>query len=361
MSVEVLKPSFSRDARRPDDPDREPLPLRMEFAGTSHTVLDLSEDGFAVLAYEGEAEPGQVIQGTLVVTLEGLDISLPALWEVTSHYQDRTRLSLLLSAANSPASLDRVRAVIRAVLSGDLAGSSDVLEVIGRRTPGSEPGYPAGRRNPARIKARQAARRRTGAILFSLLAAALIAFIGWSVVSRTLMIKADGTIVNPQAVLARAPDAAELVSFSVPVGTRVAPGSPVAVVKTPAGLSTVTSPCDCVVGWELPGRTMVQRNDPLAQLVPVNGVSKAVITVPKKALRRIRVGDRVTATFYDSGARVTGWVERVSPPKVVTAVGPVIIGQNGTVEVRISERLPAWRVGEPVIARILLSRLNPFA
>lgn len=362
MTAEILKPVFSRESAQAGEAGTDGLPMWMELASTPYAVIEISEDGFAVLAYDGEAEPGQVVQTTLVVSLDGLRLSLPALWEVTAHFADRTRLSLLLSAANTPASLDRMRSVIRAVLAGDLAGSTHVLEIVGRKSHDGGPAHsPAGGRNPAKTKMKQALRRRTGAVLFSLLALVLIAFIGWNVISRTLMVTADGTIVNAQAVLARAPENSELVSFSVPVGSRVAPGAPVAVVKTPAGLSTVTSPCDCVVGWELPGRTMVQQNDPLAQLVPVNGVNKAVISVPKKALRRIRVGDRVIASFYDSGASVSGTVERVSPPKVVTAVGPVNNGQNGTVEVRISQRLPAWRVGEPVMARILLSRLNPFA
>ena len=361
MTAEVLTPVFSRETVKDGEPIGSDLPLWMELAGSPYPVTELTEDGYAVLAYDGEAEPGQIVQTTLVVSFDGFHLSLPALWEVTGYHTDRTRLSLLLSQANTPAGMERVRSIIRAVLHGDLDGSTGVLDIVGRKSWGEEAGAAAeGPGSPSRTKRKHAVRRRTGAVLFSLLAAALIAFIGWNVVSRTLMVRADGTIVNSQAVLARAPENAELVSFSVPVGARVAPGSPIAVVKTAAGLSAVASPCDCVVGWELPGRTLVQQNDPLAQLVPADGVSKAVISVPKKTLRRVRVGDRVIASFYDRGAPVTGTVERVSPPKVVTAIGPVLTGQNGTVEVRLNRRLPAWRVGEPVIARILLSRLNPF-
>lgn len=359
MTVEVLKPAFPREAVSQQARGGEQLPIRMIIGGRSYVVSNLTEDDAALVEFDGEVEPGQIILTTLIVSLDGFDISMPALWEVMSRVAERAKLELLLASSNPPSQIARINAVIDAILNGNLVSSTDVLEIAAKK----EVGEPiADLDHAVAQRGHHAIRRRIGAVFFFLLAAGLLTFIGANISTRMTIIQADGTIVNPQAVLSRAPAQAELVSFSVPVGSRVQPGNPIAILKTTTGLLTVTSPCDCVLAGEFAtSRAMLRQGDPLAQLVPIDGANKALISVPKESLRRIRVGDTLTATFYDTDAKVTGTVERVSPPKVLPGSVGQSAGSDGTVEVRFTQKLPAWRVGEPVTARIRLSRLNPFA
>lgn len=361
MSVEVLKPAFPRDAAL-HQPHRDRPPLRLLIGERAHVVSDIAGDGSVVVEFDGEAEPSQVVPSTLVVALEGYEVAMPALWEVASHEADRAKLWLRLADANPPSHRERITAVFRAILSGGLTSSTGILELDDRLQVIDEPEETAEEPSLTRRTRRRAAlRRRSGAVLFLLLAAGLLAFVGYNVVDRALTVQADGTVINPAAVLANAPVAGELVSYPAAVGARVKPGDTLALVKTAAGLANVASPCDCVVGGQLAAiRTTLRASDPLVQLVPSGGANKAVVSVPLDSLRRIRVGDRVTARFYDTNAKAAGTVERVSPPKVIAGSPAQSAAPNGTVEVRFARNLPAWRVGEPVIARIVLSGIDPF-
>ena len=366
MTVQMLNPPMARKAelrtgQANDAPDA--LPVQLEIEGRSYRVTSLTGDGLAIVEYDGSAEQSQIIEGSLDVTLQGFSLSVATLWEVISHSPATAELKLLLAPANSPESREMVRAVIRTI---STETSLDSETARGLADDGAQAPREDGAWEPyeADEAPREAGffRRRAGAIVFTLLALALLAFVAASFASRALIVQATGTIINAQAVLVGMPEAGEVVAYLVPVGSRVVPGTPIATIKSLTGkVATIPSSCDCVVASQLAGtRSLLRAGDPILQTIPVDGANKALIAVPLEDLRRIRIGDPVTATFYDSRVTLAGKVEHVSPPKIIDGTVARPTRLNGTVEVRFTDKVPAWRVGEPILARVRLTDLNPF-
>lgn len=362
MAVEVLKTHFAGRKALHHRSDGELIPVALEIEGRPHLVTRLANDGSAVADFDGHVERGQIIQTTLLVGCDGFDVSVPALWEVVDHVPERHELSLKLAPVNEATHLATINTLIDAIVDGELITARDTLEIAKVseadriRTQEREEAKPA---SPVR----QAVKRRAGSIAFLLIAALLLAFITANLAGRAFVVEADGTIVNSRSVIPVMPEDAELVAFTAQPGARVRANDPVAIVKSKGGqMLTVASPCDCVVGGHLASsRAFLRKGEAVAQLVPADGANRALLSVKLDELRRIKVGDEATLRFYDSDAKVVGTVERVSPPKVLGNAPARPRSLNGTVEVRFASKLPAWRVGEPVAARVLLSRLNPFA
>lgn len=363
MTVEVLKPPIARETAMQDRHAPKAVPIRIEIEGRSYVVSKLSDDDTAVVEFSGPAKPAQLIKSTMIVALDGFTMAMPATWSVTSFDEKQSKLELKLASTNAPEQQATINTVIRAIAAGNVLTSTEAVELATKRNQAGQIDR-LNDSNTGHIAPRSRARqRRLGAVMFILLGVALLAFIVANVIDRMFVVKSDGMIVNPQSVLVRTPDTAELVSYVVAVGTRVSPDTPVAFLKTRTGqIRTVLSGCDCVIGSELvPSRAVVRKGQPIMQLVPAIGANKAVLSIPLDDLRKIRVGDKVSASFYDSGARIVGTVDRVSPPKIISGSAGRSSRMVGSVEVHFARKLPAWRVGDPVTARITLSRFNPFA
>ena len=361
MTVEMLKPPMAPLNLQIHHFDRGQIPARIEIDGKRYSIDGMSADGSLDVAFDGDAEPGQILQTSLIFPFSDFDMAMPANCEVT--FCDRTQSRLGLQVAQNAMAIDRslLNFMLDAVAAGDVVSAGEILEVARLEGRTATTGDLEDETRFAR--ARGGARRRLGAIFFVLLAAGLLAYIGTNVATRTFTIQADGAIVNPRAMLARTPVGGELVSYAGAPGARVALNAPVATLRTNTGeMVTIPSGCDCVIGGQLAeSRSFLRQNQPVAQLVPVDGTNKAVLSVRLDDLRRVRVGDQVVASFYGSGAQARGTVERVSPPKMLDGYTTAGSNRSGRIEVRFNGNVPAWHVGEPVSARILLSRFNPFA
>lgn len=357
MTVEVLKPDFRRNAGH-GSPHRSEVTVRIDIEGRTYIVSDLSIDGDALVDFDGHADVGQVLQSTVIFPFQGCDFSVPVESEVKFFLAEKGQLGLKFRQQDDRSQRELLSAVFRAVAVGDGISAGDVLKAAQLR--GDPSAAVAAPEAPKPMS--EAIRRRTGAIVFALLAILLLGFIAMNVATRAYVVEADGAVVNPQSRIERMPLSAELVSYTAPIGARVPPKSTVAIVRTKEGqLLSINSDCDCVVGGQLAiSPVFLNKGEPIAQLVPFNGTNHAVLSVKLEDMRRIRVGDKVTASFYDSGQEVDGTVERVSSPKLLN--GPVgrVAQLSGRIEVRFATKLPSWRVGEPVSARIMLSKFNPF-
>ena len=363
MTVQMLNPPMAREADLRTGRTLDPLPIQLEIDGRSYRVTSLSGDGLATVEFDGSAEQSQIIEGTIDVAHEGFNLSVATLWEVISHSPASSELKLLLAPVNPPESREMVQAVIRSITAATSLHSVDARGLAGEWSDVPPDGSESEPFDESEMPHRAGfIRRRAGAIIFALLALALLAFIAASLASRALIVQANGTIINAQAVLVGMPEAGEVVAYLVPVGSRVVPNTPIAQIKSLNGtIATIASSCDCVVASQLAGtRSLLRAGDPILQTIPVDGANKALIAVPLEDLRRIRIGDEVTATFYDSRTKLTGKVEHVSPPKIVDGTVARPTRLNGTVEVRFADKVPAWRVGEPILARVRLTDLNPF-
>lgn len=362
MTVQMLNPPIARKANVRTGETPDPLPVQLEIDGHAYRVTSLTGDGLATVEFDGSAEQSQIIEGTIDVAVDGFNLSVATLWEVISHDPSGSQLKLLLAPVNPPESRAMALAVIRSITNTP-HGAADAHGLANDWThvpPESSPSEPFDEDESPSLA--DTIRRRAGAIIFALLALVLLVFIAASLASRALIVQANGTIVNAQAVLVGMPEAGEVVAYLVPVGSRVTPGTPIAQIKSLTGTTaTIASSCDCVVASQLAGtRALLRAGDPILQTIPVDGASKALLAIPLEDLRRIRIGDDVTATFYDSRANLTGKVEHVSPPKIVDGTVARPTRLNGTVEVRFDDKVPAWRVGEPILARVRLTDLNPF-
>lgn len=363
MTVQMLNPPMAREADVRTGRTLDPLPVQLEIDGQSYRVTSLTEDGLATAEFDGVAEQSQIIEATIEVAIDGFNLSVATLWEVISHDPSIPEITLLLAPVNPPQSRAMALAVIRSITAEtplETADGHGLAHEWARMPPASSPAEAVDEDETPGLAA--AIRRRAGAIMFALLALALLVFIAASLASRALIVQANGTIINAQAVLVGMPEAGEVVTYLVPVGSRVTPGTPIAQIKSLTGtIATIASSCDCVVASQLSGtRSLLRAGDPILQTIPVDGANKALIAVPLEDLRRIRIGDEVTATFYDSRTKLTGKVEHVSPPKIIDGTVARPTRLNGTVEVRFADKVPAWRVGEPILARVRLTDLNPF-
>lgn len=350
MSLEVLKSHFVNGvaARRAGSE----LPLALVIDGQAYPVIELPEDGGAIVEFDGHAEPHQSMPSTLVAVFDGFEISVPALWEVVSY--QRNRLSIRLAPVNEANHLATITTLMQAIRSGDWLDASDMMDIA--RLTGSNSAAAVAPPAPRGL------RQRVGTVAFSLLALALLAFIVTNLLIRAYVVSADGTIESVRQTTLTMPEDARLVAYRTEAGTAVKPGTPVATVRTLSGqLLSINSQCDCIVGEQpVAENALVRRGDAVVKLIPAGTTSRALLSVPLDDLRGVRVGDRVTARFYNSDARVSGRIERVVPPRVV-AQGPALpTSYSGKVEVRLADQLPAWRVGQAISANIILSRLNPF-
>lgn len=363
MTVQMLNPPMARGANVRSGGAPDPLPIRLEIDGQSYRVTSLTDDGLATIEFAGKAEQSQIIDATIDVAHEGFNLSVATLWEVISYIPATSQLRLLLAPVNPPESRAMVQAVIRSITAGSLVNSAEAQGLANDWADSPPQSNPAEPGEAEEVAPRTGViRRRAGAIVFTLLALMLLAFIAASFASRALIVQANGTIVNAQAVLVGMPEAGEVVTYLVPVGSRAAPNTPIAQIKSLNGqIATIASSCDCVVASQLAGtRTLLRAGDPILQTIPVDGANKALLAVPLEDLRRIRIGDDVTAAFYDSGTSLAGKVEHVSPPKIVDSTVAQPTRLNGTIVVRFADKVPAWRVGEPILARVRLTDLNPF-
>lgn len=356
MTVEVLKPDFRKNAgtiplHRPD------ATVRIAIDGSAYDVADLSLDGDAVVVFAGKAEVGQSFQATITFPLQDCHLTAPVGCKVTGYAPDKNQLRLRLRPDDEPAERELLGTMFRAVEAGDAISADDVLGAAQHR------GAQAPASSVANASVGGPIRRRLGSIAFVLLAGTLVAFIVSNLATRAYVVQADGAVVNPQSQIERMPLTAELVSYAAPIGAPVPPKSTIAILRTKTGeILTISSDCNCVVGGQLAtSPVFLNKGDPIVQLVPVDGTNHAVLSVPLEDMRRVRVGDKVTASFYDSASQAVGTVERVSVPKLLNGATGDASTLTGKIEVRFASKLPAWRVGEPVSARILLSRFNPFA
>lgn len=357
MTVEVLKPDFRRHAAA-SSLQRQEVSVRIEIDGRTFLVTDLSIDGHATVEFDGQAEAGQTLAATVLFPLQECQFAVPVACEVISYIPEKSHLRLKLRQDDDPSQRELLGAVFRAVAVGDGISASDVLMAAQHREQGQR-AVELERKNSAS----EAVRRRIGAIAFVVLAVFLAVFIASNLATRAYVVQADGVVVNPQSRIERMPLAAELVSYAAPIGARVPPKSTIAILRTKTGeILTVNSDCNCVIGGQLATTPLfLNKGDPIAQLVPVDGTNHAVLSVRLEDMRRVRVGDKVTVNFYDSANRVSGTVERVSAPKLLNGAPADPSAMNGRIEVRFASKLPAWRVGEPVSARIVLSQFNPLA
>jgi len=125
MAVEVLKSHLAPGQAAPRLDGG--LPLALVIAGEAHRVRRLSDDGAVIVEFDGQAEPGQMLPSTLLVGLEGFDLSVPAMWEVIAHLPDRERLWLRLAPVNEASHQATITTVLEALRSGEVLGAADLV------------------------------------------------------------------------------------------------------------------------------------------------------------------------------------------------------------------------------------------
>ena len=355
MAVELLQSSFVR--RETVQRDEGARSLRLVIDDRSHGITRPERDGAIIVDYDGEAEPGQVLAASLVVALDGFDVTVPTLWEVIACLRERRELTLRLAPVNEASHHATIVTVLEALRSGEVLGVDDFLGFARMDEP------PAAYGAPPPEPAHGLLRQRFSAILFTLLALVLLAFIGLNLAAKAFYVHADGAISSPPQFMVQTPEEAELVAVSVRSGTRVSPGTPIATIKTVTGQQVqLRSRCDCIVTGQLANMpVLLRRGQTIARLVPAAGVNEAVLTISLADMRRVKMGDQVTVRFYDSDEHLRGTVSKVSPPKLITGADAQPDRYAGTVTIRFDRNVPPERVGQAVTAKVRLSHLNPFA
>jgi alginate biosynthesis protein Alg44 len=359
MTVEILKPKVAHKQVSLRKDASVHVPAMMEIDGLWYPVNELSAEGTALVTFDGQAEPGQLLPATIAFPLDGFDFSMAVTCEVKFHAPESCTLGLqFVQLAKSHQ--DLLRALFGSIAAGESVGAGDILTIVRQGKPKEKQNIPPLPKGKIGSRRREAFRRRIGAILFIILGISLLVFIVANIWARTFVVQADG-MVGGRATVAQMPQAGELLTYAAATGTRVVPGSPIAMLRTKSGkLVRIASECDCVLGGQLAApQTVLQTGDPIAYLVPVGGTNAAVLSVDLDDMRRIRVGDRVIAELYDSPARLVGTVERVVPPKIAGLASET--ESRGRIEVQFAQMLPPSRVGEPITARIRLSKSNPLS
>lgn len=363
MAIELLKSRAApRTAARFDDRDETGAGtggnagLALLIGEHVFAITHLAANGSVIVHFDGQAEPNQMLQAALLATFDGFEVSVPSLWEVIACVRETSQLTLRLAPVNEASHLAAVNTLLEAIGAGERLQPEDFVDIA--RTGASL-------RPAPELEASQSGwfKRRAGAIVFFLIALVLLAFIGTNLAVRAFYVSADGSIASPRAVMVQAPEESELVSLSALPGTRVPAGGTVATIKLVSGqLLKLTSTCDCIVGGQLVSvPTLLRRGQPLVRLVPAQGVDHAILRIPLEDLRRVRLGDRVKVSFYDSDQAIYGRIDQVNPPKLVGDTEAQPARFAGTISVKFATNIPAARVGEAVTASVLLSHLNPLA
>lgn len=360
-----LKPQITHKRATQRQHPRFGLPAKVDIDGNSYTVSNLSVGGVGVADLRDEVKPGDLVDVTIRFPFEGFEFSMVVKCEVRFQLPDRSVTGMQFVNI-SQRNLSLLHFVFDAYLAGEIVDAGDLLAIVQHENFTDARDFPKESFEETRLtRMTQFARRRIGAILFFAAAAALAAFIIGNLLTRAFVVRAEGKVVSLSTLTARAPQQGSLLANVVPLGARVAANSIIATLETNDGKTFgVKSTCDCLVAEQLAeGGEFLKRGAPVALLVPALATSEANLTVPLEDLRRIVVGDRVTARFYDGGQSVSGTVERITPPHlgaIFNAARTNFPASTGAVAVRLQTTLPAQRVGEPISARIRLSKLDPF-
>jgi hypothetical protein len=177
--------------------------------------------------------------------------------------------------------------------------------------------------------------------------------------SHLFLLHAEGIVASTKPRVIRAPITGAVIALKADNGAHVAPGAPLAVMESLAGVTTtVVSPCDCYVGSSPLGIGSVRgQGAALLTLIPATAPLDAELLVPIATAQRMRAGDRVTLSFFDQSRPVKGRITRVALPNFPDAEAYLRTGRGlpdltSVVTVEAETRLPISLVGRPVTARI---------
>lgn len=327
-----LPPSVVHESSSQRQHARVRLPGAIEFRGQRYKLVDVSNGGFCFETGSRSFRVGESQRGSLVVTVDGVAISLAVAFQIRSADARNQRAGAAFQELG-PQEISVLRHLITSHLAGELVNVGEVLHTLGRDN-FTRPRAAAAARPPVHAGGRLRALLTTALFL----GAAVVAFGYTARQANRVLFASTATaakVAGPSYTVAMpregtfyslVPDdgivkkGAAIAMFEAPVldmvrsqvlGANVTPEQLQKLMKVTVK-GTITSPCDCKVSQQFVANGQyAAHNQPLFELMPRDFQPYLVARFRNDQLGDLSAGQRVSFRVSGENVRRTGKIAQV--------------------------------------------------